>query len=283
MKNANAAVVQSFGQEWAKFNQSTVPQNELQAVFDAYFAIFPWEKLPPAAVGFDLGCGSGRWAHLVAPKVGCLHCIDASSAALAVARQNLAAHDNCIFHCASVEQMPLPESSADFGYSLGVLHHVPDTAAGIAACVRKLKPGAPFLVYLYYAFDNRPWWFRILWHSSDLLRALISILPFAMKSLLCDFLAVAVYWPLARTSKLLEKLGLNIDHVPLSAYRERSFYSMRTDALDRFGTRLEKRFTRKQILAMMEAAGLDSISFSDSPCWCAIGYRTGLVPSGSHH
>ena len=48
---------------------------------------------------------------------------------------------------------------------------------------------------------------------------------------------------------------------------------MRTDALDRFGTRLEKRFTRKEIAQMMKLAGLERIAFSDSPCWCAMGYR----------
>ena len=48
---------------------------------------------------------------------------------------------------------------------------------------------------------------------------------------------------------------------------------MRTDALDRFGTRVEKRFTRKQISSMMEAAGFERIAFGDSPWWCAVGYR----------
>ena len=61
--------------------------------------------------------------------------------------------------------------------------------------------------------------------------------------------------------------------LPLAAYRDRSLYSMRTDALDRFGTKLEKRFTRDQIRAMMEGAGLESITFSDNPYWCAVGYR----------
>jgi len=50
---------------------------------------------------------------------------------------------------------------------------------------------------------------------------------------------------------------------------------MRNDALDRFGTRLEKRFTKAQIAAMMTAAGLRGIKFSDSePFWCAIGYKS---------
>ena len=46
------------------------------------------------------------------------------------------------------------------------------------------------------------------------------------------------------------------------------------DALDRFGTRLEKRFTRAQIERMMAEAGLEKIAFSDrEPFWCAIGYK----------
>ena len=49
---------------------------------------------------------------------------------------------------------------------------------------------------------------------------------------------------------------------------------MRTDALDRFGTRLEKRFTKNQISKMMEEAGLENILFSDlKPYWHVVGYK----------
>jgi hypothetical protein len=51
---------------------------------------------------------------------------------------------------------------------------------------------------------------------------------------------------------------------------------MRTDALDRFGTRLEQRFTRDQIRAMMTAAGLIRIRFGDAiPYWTAVGFKSG--------
>jgi NDP-sugar pyrophosphorylase family protein len=86
-------------------------------------------------------------------------------------------------------------------------------------------------------------------------------------------IALFVYLPLARFSLLLERLGFDVDSFPLSAYRNSSFYSMRTDALDRFGTKLEKRFTKTEIAEMMERAGLDNIVFSDSVYWCAVGYR----------
>src|SRR5689334_7828390 len=144
--------VDGFGDEWNAFDQSGLSEGEHQAIFNAYFAIFPFDKLPPHAEGFDLGCGSGRWAKLVAPKVGLLHCIDPAEKALEVAKRNV---PNAKFHLADAGSIPLADASQDFGYSLGVLHHVPNTQEALNACVRKLKRGAPFLLYLYYAFDNR--------------------------------------------------------------------------------------------------------------------------------
>jgi SAM-dependent methyltransferase len=274
--NLDQATVTGFGEEWTRFEVGAADRAELEAMFDRYFCRFPWRSLPPDAVGFDAGCGSGRWARFVAPRVGTLHCVDASQRALEVARKTLASQANCRFHCASVAAMPLADASMDFGYSLGVLHHVPDTAAGIRACVAKLKPGAPFLVYLYYAFDNRPPWFRQLWRVSDALRRVVSRLPFGPRYAVSQVVAASVYWPLARLSRGLERAGLAPGLIPLSYYRSHSFYAMRTDALDRLGTRLERRFTRSEISDLLAAAGLHDITFSDSPpYWCALGWRTG--------
>jgi hypothetical protein len=162
----------------------------------------------------------------------------------------------------------------DFGYTLGVLHHVPNTAAGLRACVSKLKRGAPLLVYLYYAFDNRPPWFRRVWQITNVGRQIISRMPFAARLALSQAIAAGVYLPLARTAALLERAGMDVDAFPLSIYRNRSFYVLQTDALDRFGTRLERRFTAAQVREMMLAAGLANVRFDDSPpYWCAVGER----------
>jgi ubiquinone/menaquinone biosynthesis C-methylase UbiE len=272
--NLDTKTVDGFGEEWSRFDQTGMAAGELAEQFERYFRVFPWDALPPGSVGFDLGCGSGRWARLAAKRVGRLHCIDASKAALDVALKNLASMENVEFHHASVDDIPLADGSMDFGYSLGVLHHVPDTGAGIAACVRKLKPGAPFLVYLYYAFDNRPAWFRAAWKASDLLRRSICSLPFGSKKVVTDIIAATVYLPLAKFSLLLERVGANVDVLPLSTYRNHSFYTMRTDSLDRFGTRLEQRFTKDEIREMLISAGLGDIRFSDGlPYWCAAGFR----------
>jgi hypothetical protein len=130
-------------------------------------------------------------------------------------------------------------------------------------------------MYLYYAFDNRPRWFRALWGISDVARRVISRQPSAVRHVICDGLAGGVYYPLARGAAAAERLGINPEHWPLSAYRHRSFYMMRTDSLDRFGTRLEKRYTRKEMEALMREAGLTDIRFCSSVFWSAVGTRCG--------
>jgi SAM-dependent methyltransferase len=273
-ENADDQVIDGFGDEWSRFDQTRLSGAELRNAFESYFGIFPWEALPPGAEGFDMGCGSGRWARLVAPRVGTLNCIDPSPAALDVARKNLAGLPNCRFECAPVSSTGLADASQDFGYCLGVLHHIPDTLAGLKVCTSKLKPGAPFLLYLYYAFDNRPLWFRALWRVSDWVRQGVSRLPHPARYAVSQAIAALVYWPVSRAARVAETLGADVASFPLSFYRRRSFYMLRTDALDRFGTRLEQRFSKEQIRRMMEEAGLTRIEFSSAaPYWCAVARR----------
>ena len=271
--NLDPRTLASFGDEWQRFDQQAMDPAELERVFADYFAIFPWDQLPPNAEGFDMGCGSGRWARFVAPRAGLLHCIDPSSA-LAVARQVLADQPNIEFHQTSVAASGLQPGSQDFGYSLGVLHHVPDTAAAIRSCTEALKPGAPLLLYLYYAFDNRSRWFRWLWQLSNIARLLIRRVPPTPKQLVTDLIALTIYLPLARFAALAEAIGLPVASFPLSYYRRLSLYTMRTDARDRFGTPLEQRFSRAQIRQMCAAAGLVDLRFSScAPYWCVVGFK----------
>lgn len=273
-KNIDSQTLYSFGDEWNKFRQSSLDKKEALRRFDEYFGIFPWDLLPPNPEGFDMGCGTGRWSQFVAPRVGGLHCIDPASKALDVARNNLSKYTNVHFHLGAADDHCLPPGSQDFGFSLGVLHHVPDTQKGIKDCVRMLKPGAPLLLYLYYAFDNRPFWFRLIWRFSDAIRRIIYRLPSGPKGFISELIAVFIYYPLAVLSRLLSSSGVDVSRIPLSYYRDCSFYSMRTDSRDRFGTPLEHRYTRSQIAKMCLEAGLCDLKFSENaPYWCVAGLK----------
>ncbi len=89
-----------------------------------------------------------------------------------------------------------------------------------------------------------------------------------------DIIAVLVYWPIVQGVKLAARFGADVNKIPLSYYRDADFRTLRNGALDRFGTRLEQRFTRQEISNMMEKAGLHDIRFSENePFWVAVGLR----------
>jgi hypothetical protein len=105
-------------------------------------------------------------------------------------------------------------------------------------------------------------------------RRIISRLPSKVKDIITDIIALTVYFPLAKLSKLMDFLKINIESIPLSYYRNHSFYTMRTDSRDRFGTPLEKRFSKEEIEKMMTDSGLTNIKFSNNqPFWCAVGFK----------
>ena len=274
MKNTDLKTLEGFAKEWSSFDQNGLSDEDKLKIFEDYFCIFPWSKLSSNSVGIDIGCGSGRWAQLVAPRVRHLYLVDASHDVLNIAKKNLSLISNCSFHHASVGELPFLDNSIDFAYSLGVLHHVPETEEAIKAVAKKLKKGAPFLLYLYYAFDNRPLWFRIIWRISDIIRKFICRLPYMLRLPLCQLIAAIIYLPLCLSARFLDKYKIMPKSWPLAYYRDKSFYVMRTDALDRFGTRLEQRFSKRKIEMMLESSGFKDIYFSDKqPYWVAVGIK----------
>ena len=211
MKDQDQEVIDDFGKEWSRFTQvGSLSQEESDFIYRGYFQIFPKDFFTSKnKVGFDMGCGSGRWAKFIAPKVEKLFCVDASLEAIEVARNNLSSYPSCEFLCTKAEEFNIPDNSMDFGYSLGVLHHVSNTSESLENCVNKLKKGAPFLLYLYYKFDNRNIVFKLIWHISDLFRFLICRLPFNIKKFVTDIIALFIYYPMSRLALILHILKIN--------------------------------------------------------------------------
>ena len=216
--NLDRATVGDFGREWRRFDQDAVGDAELLQLFQEYFAVFPWDSLPEDATGFDAGCGSGRWAALVAPRVGHLDCVDASAEAWRSPEGNSPGQANVSL------PRSLPRCHAarrrQHGFRLQPWRaaSLADPLAGLPDCVRKLKPGAPMLIYIYYAFDNRPAWFRLLWLASDYLRRAVAKAPFQLKSMIAELFVATIYLQLARSEALRAISGLNVTNWPLSAY-----------------------------------------------------------------
>jgi SAM-dependent methyltransferase len=274
-ENIDLTTVQSFGEEWKAFHR--FDESEIRKIGDTYFDILQPYMIGKDKIAADFGCGSGRWSKYIQDKVGAVAAIDPSDAVLS-ASQLLNGVENVHLYKASIDNLPFPDNYFDLGFSLGVLHHIPDTQKAMNACVEKVKPGGHFLVYLYYSLDNRGGAYKALFYLSNLVRRIVSKMPSGLKKFSCDLMAIFFYMPFVLLSRFLKVIGVSRRiraKIPLHSYENTSFYIIRNDALDRFGTPLEQRFSRKQVENMMQQAGLKNIVFSEqAPYWHAAGQKS---------
>ena len=268
-------IVDDFGNEWEKFDQIKLDQSELLKIYNDYFDIFLFLKIKKTSFGIDLGCGSGRWSKFSARKVKNLTLLDASYKSIETAKKLLINEANIEYIVGDITSIPVDSNKYDFAYSLGVLHHVPKINKALGEIYRILKPGSPFLLYLYYSLENEPRWYQNIWKMTNFLRRVISNKKISfLKMLICEVIALTIYFPLAKVCLLLEKYKINISNIPLSYYRNKSFYTMRTDSLDRFGTTYEKRYSKNEINEILTNSGFKSIEFSSTkPFWCILCYK----------
>ena len=271
-ENLDQGVIDSFGHEWATFDYGETETSEaLDAQFMAYCAPIDLNQFnPKTSVAGDFGAGSGRWASRLTPYFSLVYALEPSDGASTVLKKKFADEAKIVVLQETVGANSIPLASLDLAMSLGVLHHIPDTGLAIKDVSRRIKPGGIFLCYLYYSLENKPTFYKLIFKAVDGVRRVISVLPQRIKQLVTSTIAALIYWPLARFSKLLNKFGVNTSNIPLHHYADMPFVMLANDALDRFGTSLEQRFSKAEITEMLRAADFDiaTLKFSDKePFW----------------
>ena len=271
-ENLDQGVIDSFGHEWAAFDYTeTETAQALDAQFLAYCAPIDLGQFDPAkAVAADFGAGSGRWSSRLAPYFSLVYALEPSDGASTVLKKKFFDDATIKVLQETVGANSIADASLDLAMSLGVLHHIPDTGLAIKDVSRAIKPGGYFLCYLYYNLENKPMYYKLIFKGVNLVRKIVSNLPQPIKRVTANVIAALVYWPLARVSKVVTKLGRNTSNFPLHHYADMPFIMLANDALDRFGTTLEQRFSKVQITEMLGSAGFDlsTLKFSDAePFW----------------
>ncbi len=272
-ENIDPSVVHSFGEEWKKFHKFS--EEEIEKAGKMYFDIINDSMVNKNTYGIDIGCGTGRWTKYLSSRIGFMEAIDPSEAIFS-ANKLLGDIDNVRLSIASTDNIPFNDNTFDFAMSIGVLHHIPNTQLAMSDCVKKVKIGGHFYTYLYYNLDNRGPVFKAILSLVNPIRKIISVLPSFIKKTICDLIAILFYMPFVLLGRLLTGIGLHnlASKLPLSLYQNQSFFVIRNDALDRFGTSLEQRFSKAEIIKMMENAGLGNIVVSENlPYWHAVGKR----------
>jgi SAM-dependent methyltransferase len=213
----------------------------------------------------DFGAGSGRWSYFFLPFSKKLYVLEPAKKAFEILEKRFPESTSLVLLNETITSNSIPENSLDLAVVLGVLHHLPSTEKALNSISEKLKTRGTVLGYIYYSLDNRPMYYKFIWRITDLLRKTIANFPEKLKFTVCEMIALFVYLPLARISLILSKMKVNIKHWPLSHYSNLTFEVMKNDALDRFGTRLEHRFSKEEIIKMLIAANFDKTTIVFSP------------------
>jgi SAM-dependent methyltransferase len=270
--NLDQKVIDSFGHEWSSFDYAESQSSEaLDLQFAAYCSPLNLSKFDSSkSLAGDFGAGSGRWSSRLLDSFLKFYAVEPSDGASSVLLKKFEGESRVVILKETVGSNSIPDASLDLGMSLGVLHHIPDTGIAIKDVSKKIKPGGYFLCYLYYKLDGKPLYYRAIFKSVDLTRRVISRLPQSLKRFVSSVIAGLIYWPLARLSRALGKLGVNTSNIPLHHYADMPYVMLANDALDRFGTSLEQRFNKTEIEEMLIKADFDlsTLVYSDAePFW----------------
>jgi hypothetical protein len=147
--------------------------------------------------------------------------------------------------------LPFRQDFAELVLCLGVLHTLPTDALKVIPSLGRYAPD--LLVYLYYALDNRPAYFRWLLSVVTAIRnAACRVRAGWFRSWFTWAVATLVYRPCVVLGTLLQPLDL-ARYVPLyEVYRGKSLTRIRQDVYDRFFTGIEQRYSRQEIRMLLQ-------------------------------
>lgn len=147
------AYAASFGYQWNRWKRVQFDSENQRGPMRGHTGRM-WERicgkgaLPTRQVVAEFGCGAGRFLETLRCKGALAIGLDLSSAVEAAAENHRG--DPGVLICqADALHPPLRRGSLDGAFSIGVLHHTPSPAAGVAAMARSVKPGGWLAVCVY--------------------------------------------------------------------------------------------------------------------------------------
>src|SRR5438445_4393376 len=108
-------------------------------------------SMKPGSHVLEVGCGVGLDSMQMAHHGLHVTAVDLTVVGPATAQLRATARGvDAVYSSADAEHLPFPDSTFDYVYSFGVMHHAPDTQKCIDEAYRVLRPGGQALIMLYH-------------------------------------------------------------------------------------------------------------------------------------
>ncbi len=242
----------SFGFQWTRFAKVQLDSaSGLPRSRDTFVAKTGWKTSELAGERIlDAGCGMGRFTEVCCDAGAEVHAVDLSNA-VEVAAQNLGERKNAHFYQADIFRLPFADESFDRVFSIGVLHHTPDTRAAFHRLVRLVRPGGHIAIWVYSTK------LRAML-GSELLRPLTSRLPRGLM-LQAAKLAIPLYYVhrfpmVGRISSVL--LPTSLEANPTWRW---------LDTFDWYTPRYQWKHSDDEVVGWFKEAGLSNIRVGEFP------------------
>jgi SAM-dependent methyltransferase len=251
----------SFGFQWNQFSRVQLDSlNGSKESEDTFLEKTGFDRsLLYGKLILDAGVGAGRFSDVVSRSGGEVIGVDLSLA-VESAFENVGKYPNVHIIQADLFRLPFKEKIFDFIFSIGVLHHTPNTHDAFLKLMPHLKEGGEVAIWVYDAYTP----FKKI---TDTLRKISTRLPkkFVYYS---STIAIPLYY-----LKPLRKIFENVFRLCM----HRNWKWRWLDTFDYFSPKYQWKHTYPEVHSWFEEAGLEEIT----PLSAAVSLR-GLKPASNN-
>ncbi|MBI3078364.1 MAG: methyltransferase domain-containing protein [Deltaproteobacteria bacterium] len=266
---AERDTVEAFGTEWTIFAEHddffTSPE-----LFREFVPGLP-EGAFEGRVVLDAGCGAGRWTqHLIRLGAGRVMALDFSRAVEVCARKTAAA-PNVVVVQGSLLAPPVRAGSVDVVISIGVIHHLADPAAGLAALGRLLGPAGRLAFWVYGREGN-----ELYLAVAGPIRRLTPRIPPRFLLGASRVLALPLFGYVRTVNRWVPLRPDGSPRLPMQAYlrllARLSFRDLTSVVYDQLSPALARYYRREEVVSLVAAAGLELLDLRPRThnSWCVL-------------